>query len=79
MLKKSDHFIILGLGLEFAIIMCLGFFAGRWLDMRFGTKPWLLLLSCAAAFAMGLYMIVISARAAVGKEAAAPAKPEDKK
>jgi F0F1-type ATP synthase assembly protein I len=82
MLKKKDHFIIAGLGIEFALIMCAGFFGGIWLDRRFNTAPWLLLAGCAAAFAVAMYILVKSARAAVdaGQEASAsePA-PEGKK
>ena len=68
MLKKGDHFIIAGLGVQFALIMCMGFFGGRWLDAKFNASPWLMLLSCAAAFALALYILVKSARAAVDKE-----------
>lgn len=42
-------------GLEFGIGAALGYWAGSWLDERYGTKPYLalvlLLLGIAAAFA----------------------------
>ena len=68
MIQKGDHFIIAGLGIEFTIIMCLGFFGGRWLDNKFDTSPVFLLLCCAAAFALSIYILVVSAKAAVNKK-----------
>ena len=42
------------LGLEMGLSVLLGLLGGRWLDERFGTKPWLsitgVLLGIAAAF-----------------------------
>jgi len=75
MLKKNDHYIIAGLGIEFTLIMCIGFFGGRWLDKRFSTEPWLMLLSCALAFALAVYVLVKSAQIAVKKDA----PPQDQK
>jgi hypothetical protein len=41
------------LGLEIALSVVIGYFGGRWLDLRFGTGPWLSVLGfffgCAAA------------------------------
>lgn len=74
MLKKSDHYIIAGLGVEFALVMCVGYFGGQWLDKRYNTAPWLLLLSCCAAFALALYLVVKSSRASVDAQ-----PPADKK
>ena len=41
------------LGLEIVLSVMIGFFGGRWLDARFGVRPWLSLLGfffgCAAA------------------------------
>ena len=68
MLKKGDHFIIAGLGVQFTLVMCLGFFGGRWLDKRFGTAPWLLAISCLAAFALAVYLLVKSAQMAAGQD-----------
>jgi F0F1-type ATP synthase assembly protein I len=62
MLNKKDNFITAGLGIQFALIMCLGFFGGQWLDERFDMSPLFLLLCCAAAFALGIYIIVKSAK-----------------
>lgn len=68
MLKKGDHFIIAGLGVQFTLVMCIGFFGGRWLDRRFDTGPWLLLLCCCLAFALAVYLLVKSAKTAVGQD-----------
>ena len=35
---------VLGAGMQFAGAIILFLFAGRWLDARLGTEPWLLLL-----------------------------------
>jgi ATP synthase protein I len=37
-------------GLEFAIAVVLGLFVGMWLDKRFGTGPWLLIVSLGFGF-----------------------------
>jgi len=81
MIKKGDHIIITGLGLEFALIMCAGFFGGKWLDKYFGTSPWLLLTGSALAFALGIYLLVKTANMLARREAAqsAKAKAEEKK
>ena len=34
-----------GLGIQFAVAILLSVYAGSWLDRRFGTEPWLLLLT----------------------------------
>ncbi|MDR0953708.1 MAG: AtpZ/AtpI family protein [Elusimicrobiota bacterium] len=75
MIQKGDHILIAGLGIEFAIIMCLGFFAGRWIDLRLNSSPWGLLVCCAAAFALGLYLLTKTAQNAVKKT---EKKAEDK-
>ena len=41
---------VAGGGLEFAVAILLGVFAGQWLDRRWGTSPWLVVL--------GLYGLV---------------------
>lgn len=34
----------LGLGVEFVVSLLVGLFAGRWLDGKLGTHPWLMLV-----------------------------------
>ena len=79
MLKKGDHFIIAGLGVQFTLVMCIGFFGGRWLDRRFGTEPRLLLLCCCLAFALAIYLLVKSAKTAAAREERPSPPTQDKK
>jgi hypothetical protein len=67
MKQKSDHIIAAGLGVEFTIIMCFGFFGGRWLDNKLDTSPVYLLVCCGAAFALAIYILIVSAKVAVKK------------
>ena len=54
-------------GLELALAIAVGYFAGRWLDARFGTTPYLgylgLLLGIFAGF-RNLFMLARGAQAA---------------
>jgi hypothetical protein len=45
----------LGIGWYFAVCVTLGVLAGRWLDGRFGTAPWLGLVGTLLGLAMALY------------------------
>ncbi len=67
MIQKGDHLIIAGLGLEFATVMCLGFFGGYFLDKKYNTSPLFTLALSAAAFALGVYLVVKAAKQAVEK------------
>ncbi len=67
MIQKGDHLIIAGLGLEFATVMCLGFFGGYFLDKKYHTAPVFTLALSAAAFALGIYLVVKAAKQAVNK------------
>jgi putative F0F1-ATPase subunit (Ca2+/Mg2+ transporter) len=44
-----------GGGVEFAGAILLGVFGGHWLDHRWGTGPWLLLVGTFAGAAAGFY------------------------
>ena len=70
MIKKGDHILITGLGLEFALIMCVGYFGGRWLDRYFDSFPLFLLICCALAFGLGVYILVKTANNLAKREAA---------
>jgi len=53
------------IGIEFGIATAIGYFAGRWLDARFDTAPWLamfLALCGIAAASMDLVRLVRRAR-----------------
>ncbi len=43
----------LGLGLQLAVSILLGFFTGYYLDRRFQSLPWLTLGGCAAGLIAG--------------------------
>lgn len=49
---------MLGLGLEIAVGVGLGYVAGNWLDQKFGWKPWGVLVGTLLGFAAGLYPLV---------------------
>jgi F0F1-type ATP synthase assembly protein I len=44
-------------GLQFAGAILLFMFAGRWLDARLGTAPWLLLAGVAVGAVTGFYAL----------------------
>lgn len=46
-----------GVGLQFAGAILLFLFAGRWLDERLGTAPWLLLLGVLVGAVAGFYSL----------------------
>lgn len=48
----------LGAGLQMAAAVVLMFFAGRWLDAKFGTDPWLMLAGMVVGAAGGLYAFI---------------------
>lgn len=68
MISKQDHLLIAGLGIQFAVIMCIGSFGGYYLDKKLGTLPLFILAGSALAFALALYIMVRSAKAYVDKE-----------
>jgi ATP synthase protein I len=45
-------------GLEFAAAIGIGLFAGQWLDKRFGTAPWLLMLGVFVGAAAGFLSLL---------------------
>ena len=67
MIKKEDHILIAGLGIQFAVIMCIGAFGGYYLDKKFGTMPIFILGGSVAAFALAIYIMVRSVKAYVYK------------
>jgi F0F1-type ATP synthase assembly protein I len=64
---KGDHLLVVGLGIELAVIMCAGFFAGYFLDVKFNAVPLFTLILSALAFVLGIYVVVKSAVYAVDK------------
>lgn len=49
--------VYMGLGLQFAAAIILFAFLGQWLDRRFGTDPWLLLVGVFTGAGGGFYSI----------------------
>ena len=47
----------LGVGLQFALSIVLFVYLGQWLDRRFGTEPWLLLLGLLLGAGGSFYSI----------------------
>jgi len=48
----------MAIGTSFAASVLLGVGFGYWLDRRFGTQPWLLLLGAAFGLFAGFYQFV---------------------
>ena len=50
-------------GLEVAVGVGLGYFAGNWFDHRFDCKPWGLLVGVLLGCAGGMYLLIKEATA----------------
>ena len=72
-MRKEDHLIITGLGTEFCLIMCVGFFAGYFADKKLETSPYFTLIGAACGFALALYVLIKTALK-VSKKWEAPQK-----
>ena len=64
----------LTLGLQLAITVVVLFFLGKWLDSRWGTSPWLMLVGLFLGIVGGLFKFVRTAMD-MGKEEDANDKP----
>lgn len=62
-ISKKDFALSTALGIEFALIMCLGAFGGWWLDKKLNTFPWLILVCSVLAFAFAIFVLVKHAKA----------------
>lgn len=51
-----------GVGFEFLAALLLPGALGYWLDGKFNTRPWLMLVGGLLGFAVGLFQLVRSAR-----------------
>jgi F0F1-type ATP synthase assembly protein I len=56
--RRSAWGIALGAGSEFVAYALIGFFAGTWLDEKFGSAPWCALGGSVGAITLGLYRFV---------------------
>ena len=61
MIRKEDHLIITGLGLEFCLISCLGVFAGYLLDKKLESSPFFTLVGGACGFSLAMYILIKTA------------------
>jgi len=51
----------LGVGLELAVGVTLGYVVGHWLDKRFGWDPWGVVVGAGIGFAGGMYLLIKAA------------------
>ncbi len=56
--SRQEHLVITTLGLEFAVAELLGGALGIWLDKKWETSPWMLVLGVLGGFALGMYRII---------------------
>jgi F0F1-type ATP synthase assembly protein I len=63
-----------GIGVQFALTILVFVFIGVWLDRRFGTSPWLLLVCVFVGAAGGLFSMVRTDTAAQRRDAERMAK-----
>ena len=60
-MRKEDHLLITGLGIEFCLIMCAGFFAGYFADKKLESSPLFTLIGAGLGFALALYVLINTA------------------
>ncbi|MDA1082069.1 MAG: AtpZ/AtpI family protein [Gemmatimonadetes bacterium] len=51
-----------GLGLQFVVTILVCLFVGQWLDRKFGTTPWLLVVGVLFGAGLGMWMMIRTAR-----------------
>lgn len=52
-----EYLRYIGLGFEFAAIVCLGFYAGNWIDEKYDLEPWGLLIGGFVGLVSGIYLL----------------------
>lgn len=50
----QDPARLAGIGIQFGIVLVAFLFAGKWLDDRLGTEPWLLMAGVFVGFALSV-------------------------
>jgi len=58
--RRPSPLAYMGLGIELVAPILLGVFVGRWLDGRWGTKPWLLIVGSVLGLVLGFYSFLRS-------------------
>ena len=53
--RRRSPWSYMGMGFELVVPILLGAFVGNWLDSRFDTDPWLLLVGSLLGIAVGSY------------------------
>ncbi len=48
---------LMGIGIQFVAVLLAFLFAGKWLDERLGTSPWLLMIGVFLGFGLSLLYI----------------------
>jgi F0F1-type ATP synthase assembly protein I len=56
--NQSDAGRGLTLGLELAAAVGLGAFAGNWIDHKYHSSPWGVLIGAGLGFASGMYLMI---------------------
>ena len=59
---------LFGSGIQLAVSAVLMFFVGRWLDDKFGTAPWFMLVGTLFGITAGLYHFIKTANEVSKKE-----------
>lgn len=49
---------LFGLGIQLAAAVVVMFFVGRWLDLQWGTTPWMMLAGTMVGAAAGFYQFI---------------------
>lgn len=53
----QDPTALMGIGVQFVAVLLAFLFAGKWLDERLGTSPWLLMIGVFLGFGLSLLYI----------------------
>ncbi|WP_420126676.1 AtpZ/AtpI family protein [Longimicrobium sp.] len=51
----QDPAQLAGIGLQFALVLVAFLFAGKWLDERLGTEPWLMMAGVFLGFGLSVF------------------------
>jgi ATP synthase protein I len=64
-------------GVELAVTILIGLFAGQWVDRRLGTGPWVLVLGMFAGAAAGFYSLYRTLKTADSRAASRDSRSRD--
>jgi F0F1-type ATP synthase assembly protein I len=56
--KHSPWAVTFGAGSELVVSVLLGVFLGQWVDRKFETQPWFLILGIFVGIFVGLYQLI---------------------